>query len=307
MIKTLLLRLSVFLLSLLSLLPFSILYSIADALFIMLYYVIKYRRKVVMENLSNSFPEKSKNELKNIEKEFFKYLCDLIMEIIKTITISEKEMRRRVVVTNPELVQQYFAKGKSIIAVSGHYCNWEYAAMNFCFHNDKKFMIVYKTLSSPVFNKLFIKVRGRFGGIPVAMNQVMRKMVEYKNELTVTVLVGDQTPARTEVNYFTTFLNQPTAVFSGIEKLAKQMDNVVVFYDMKRLKRGYYSYTLVPLIENTKETAPYEITEAHVRYLENMIKKQPQYWLWSHRRWKFKPTVVSQAEDVTSLQREAVL
>jgi len=290
MVKTALVRLSVFLLFLLSLLPFWILYIIADILFLLLFYVVQYRRKVVQENLRNSFPGKSKDELAVIEKDFFKYLCDLIIEIIKGISISEKEMRKRVVVTNPELVQQYFEKGKSIIAVSGHYCNWEFAAMNFCFHNDKKFMIVYKPLSNPVFNDLFIKIRARFGGIPVAMNQVMRKMVQYKNELTVTVLVGDQTPGKEEINYFTTFLNQQTAVFLGIEKLAIHLDKVVVFYDMKRLKRGYYSYTLVPLIENAKETAPYEITEAHVKYLESMIKKQPQYWLWSHRRWKFKQT-----------------
>lgn len=291
MITNALLRLSVYLLFLLSLLPFWILYRIADVLFLLLFHVSKYRRKVVQENLRNAFPEKSRDELAIIEKDFFKYLCDLIIEIIKGITISEKEMKRRVVVTNPELVQEYFAKGKSIIAVSGHYCNWEFAAMNFCFHNNKKFLIIYKPLSNPVFNNLFIKIRGRFGGIPVAMNQVMRKMVDYKNELTVSVLVGDQTPAKAEVNYFTTFLNQQTAVFLGIEKLAKHMDDAVVFYDMKRLKRGFYSYTLVPLIENAKETATYEITEAHVRYLESMINKEPQYWLWSHKRWKFKPAV----------------
>jgi KDO2-lipid IV(A) lauroyltransferase len=121
------------------------------------------------------------------------------------------------------------------------------------------------------------------------MKQTMRKMIEYRNEITVTVLMGDQTPVREDTNYFTTFLNQPTAVFLGIEKLAKTLDNVVVFYHMKRLKRGFYSYELTPLFEHPKETAPHEITEAHVKQLEQIIRKEPQYWLWSHRRWKFKP------------------
>jgi len=289
MIKKVLLRLGIFFLYLISLLPFWCLYFISDGLFLVLYYLIKYRREVVQENLQNSFPEKTDSERKFIEKEYFKYLADLIIETIKTISISEKEIKRRVTATNPELVQQYFAQGKSVIAVSGHYCNWEYAAMNFCFYDDKKFMIIYKPLSNTMFDKFFVNVRSRFGGIPVAMKQTMRKMVEYKNELTVSVLVGDQTPTREDANYFTTFLNQPTAVFLGIEKLAKMMDDVVVFYKMERVKRGFYTYTLVPLVENAKQTAPHEITEAHVRCLEAIIREKPQYWLWSHRRWKFKP------------------
>jgi KDO2-lipid IV(A) lauroyltransferase len=114
-------------------------------------------------------------------------------------------------------------------------------------------------------------------------------MVEYRKELTVSVLVGDQTPVMHEVTYFAKFLNQPTAVFLGIEKIAKTIDAAVVFYDMKRVKRGYYTYTLVPLTENPKQTAEHEITDMHVQYLDGMIRKEPQYWLWSHRRWKFRP------------------
>jgi Kdo2-lipid IVA lauroyltransferase/acyltransferase len=292
MLKKTLLKLGIRFLSFISRLPFWALYILSDILYGVLYYVIKYRRKVVQENLKNSFPEKSQEELDAIEKAYFKYLADLIVEIIKSITISEKELMRRVIVTNPELIQSYFAQGKSIIAVSGHYCNWEFAALNFGCNNDKKFLIIYKPLSNQIFNDLFVMIRSRFGGIPVPMNQTMRKMVQLKNEQTVSVLVGDQTPLKGDTNYFTTFLNQPTAVFLGIEKLAVQMDDVVVFYDMKRVARGYYSYTLVPLIDDAKKTAPYEITEAHVRHLEGMIIKEPQYWLWSHRRWKFKPELV---------------
>jgi KDO2-lipid IV(A) lauroyltransferase len=294
MIKKGLSRLGIFFLYLISLLPFWLLYIISDILFIVLYYIIHYRRKVVQENLRNSFPEKSKPELDDIEKEYFKYLADLIVETIKMISISEKEIKRRVIATNPAMVENYFAEGRSVIAVGGHYCNWEMAALNFCFYNKEKFLIVYKPLSNTLFDDFFFKIRSRFGGIPVPMKQTMRKMIEYKNEQFVSVLVGDQTPVRAEANYFTTFLNQPTPVFLGIEKLAKAMNHVVVFYDMMRIKRGYYSYTLIPIIENPKETKPYEITEAHVRCLESIIRAEPKYWLWSHRRWKFKPEDIQQ-------------
>jgi len=289
MIKKGLSRLGIFFLYLTSLLPFWFLYFIADTLFLVLYYIVHYRKKVVKENLLNSFPEKTQKERDHIAKEYFKYLADLIVETIKTISISEKEIQQRVIPVNPGILDKYFEQGRSVIAVSGHYCNWEYAALNFCLYDDKKFMIVYKPLSNEFFDDFFKKIRSRFGGIPVAMNQTVRKMVEYKNEITVTVLVGDQTPVKAEANYFTSFLNQETPVFLGIEKLARSMDTVVLFYEMKRIKRGYYSYSLIPLFENPKQTEPYEITKAHVQQLETIIKKEPQYWLWSHRRWKFKP------------------
>jgi KDO2-lipid IV(A) lauroyltransferase len=289
MIKKGFLRLGILFLYLTSLLPFWFLYLISDVLFLIIYYIVHYRRNVVQQNLANAFPEKTAKERHDIERKYYRYLADLVVETIKMITVSEKQIRKRVVATNAELVHEYFAKGKSIIAVAGHYCNWEMAALNFNFVTDKRFMIVYKPLSNHTFDEFFVKIRSRFGGQPVAMKQTLRKMVEYRKELTVSVLVGDQTPVMHEVTYFTNFLNQPTAVFLGIEKISKTIDAAVVFYDMKRVKRGYYTYTLVPLTENPKQTAEHELTDMHVHYLEGMIRREPQYWLWSHRRWKFKP------------------
>ncbi|QEC80279.1 lysophospholipid acyltransferase family protein [Mucilaginibacter ginsenosidivorax] len=282
-------RLGILFLYLTSLLPFWFLYLISDVLFVIIYHIVHYRRAVVQQNLANAFPEKTIEERQDIERKYYHYLADLIVETVKMITVSEKQIQKRVVATNAQLVHEYFAKGKSIIAVAGHYCNWEMAALNFNFVTDNRFMIVYKPLNNEIFNDFFIQIRSRFGGQPIAMKQTMRKMVEYRKELTVSVLVGDQTPGVNEVNYFTTFLNQPTAVFLGIEKISKTIDAAVVFYDMKRVKRGYYTYTLVPLTETPKQTAEHELTEMHVQYLEGMIRKEPQYWLWSHRRWKFKP------------------
>jgi len=289
MIKNTGLKLCILLLYLISLFPLWLLYIVSDGLYILLYYVALYRRKVVQQNLRNAFPEKSTAELKTIEKKFFRYLGDFIVETVKAITMSEKELRRRVVLTNPEVISRYYAQGRNIIVVGGHYCNWELAGLNFAFYTDKKFMIVYKPLANAVFDRFFYRIRSRFGTIPVAMRQTYRKLLEYKNELTTMALLGDQIPAMQDANYFTTFLNQPTAVFLGIEKLARSMNSVVLFYNMKRIKRGYYSYTLIPLFENPKQTEPYEITKGHVKHLESLIINEPQYWLWSHRRWKFKP------------------
>ncbi len=274
---------------LLSLLPFWFLYLVSDLLFVILYYLVGYRRNVVQENLRNSFPEKSEQERKTIEKKYFKYMADLMMETIKSVSMSKKEVKRRMVCTNPELVEHYFKQNKSILAAAGHYGNWEMACLDFGFLTDKTKLIVYKPQSSEVFTDFINKTRSRFGAIMISMRQTLRKMIEYKNELTFTVLAADQTPARNEALYFTTFLNQPTAVFIGVEKLSTIRDCVVIFYRIDLVKRGHYTYTLVPLIENPKETKPFEITKAQIGYLETLIKERPEYWLWSHRRWKIKP------------------
>ncbi|MBD1394678.1 lysophospholipid acyltransferase family protein [Mucilaginibacter sp. ZB1P21] len=272
-----------------SLLPFWFLYLVSDFLYLIIYYVIKYRRGVVADNLRNSFPQKSEAERIKIAKQYFHYMADLLVETFKMISISEKELLTRMRITNPEIVDHYFAQNRSIIAAAGHYCNWEMAALAFGRLTPNKTIIVYKPLTNPTFDAFLNKQRARFGAMMVTMKQTLRTMIALKDELTISVLASDQTPVRHEITYFTTFLNQPTAVFLGIEKIAKMTNAVVVFYRIERIKRGYYTYTLVPLIENPKETAQYEITNTHVAYLDKQIKETPQYWLWSHRRWKFKP------------------
>ncbi|HEY8784372.1 MAG TPA: lysophospholipid acyltransferase family protein [Mucilaginibacter sp.] len=289
MIKKGLSRLGTFFLYLVSLLPFWFLYLIADLLFILLYYVTGYRRRVVQENLRNSFPEKSEEERKFIEKKYFKYMADLMMETIKSVSMSAKSVHRRMICINPELMEYYFSKGKSIIAAAGHYGNWEMACLSFGFLTDKRRLIVYKPQSNDVYTDFFNRTRSRFGATMISMRQTLRKMIEYKNELTFTVLASDQTPTREDAKYFTNFLNQQTAVFLGVEKLTKVRDCAVIFYRIDLVKRGHYTYTFVPLVEEPKITKPYEITEIHVKYLESLIREKPEYWLWSHRRWKIKP------------------
>jgi KDO2-lipid IV(A) lauroyltransferase len=283
----------IFFLYLLSLFPFWLLYIISDILYIILYYLAGYRRKVVSENLANAFPEKSEAERKTIEKKYFRYMADLMLETIKSVSMSEKQVKRRMVCTNPEIVAHYFGQGKSILAAAGHYCNWEMACLDFGFLTEHTKLIVYKPQSSEIFTDFINRTRSRFGAIMIPMRQTLRKLIEYKNELTFTVLAADQTPSREEAMYFTNFLNQPTAVFLGVEKLSSLRDCAVVFYRIDLVKRGYYTYTLVPLVENPKEMKPFEITRIQVSYLEDLIRERPEYWLWSHRRWKIKPSEVA--------------
>jgi KDO2-lipid IV(A) lauroyltransferase len=216
-------------------------------------------------------------------------MADLMMETVKSVSISAKELQRRMKPTNAGLAEAYFSRGKSILAAAGHYGNWEMACLEFGFLTGNRRIVIYKPQSNQVFTDFFNRTRSRFGVTLVAMRQTLRKIVEYKNELTFTVLASDQTPAREDAKYFIDFLNQPTAVFLGVEKISKMMDCVVIFYKIERIRRGYYQYTLVPLCEDPKNTRPHEITELHVRYLEGLIKEKPEYWLWSHRRWKIKP------------------
>ncbi|AMR33072.1 lauroyl acyltransferase [Mucilaginibacter sp. PAMC 26640] len=272
-----------------SLLPFWFLYLVSDVLYLIIYYLLKYRRRVVTDNLRNAFPDKTDPERLKIEKLYYKYMADLLVETFKMISINEKELRKRMHLVNPEIVGHYFKQGKSIIAAAGHYGNWEMSALAFGMLTSNKTIIVYKPLSNPTFDAFLNKQRARFGSMLVTMKQTLRTMIALKDELTVSVLASDQTPVRHEITYFTTFLNQPTAVFLGIEKIAKMTDAAVVFYRIERVKRGYYTYELIPLIDHPKETAQYEITNTHVAYLDKQIKETPQYWLWSHRRWKYKP------------------
>ncbi len=283
-----------FFLYLLSLLPFWILYLLSDFIFIFVYYVFGYRRKVVEENLRNSFPEKTVGERRIIERKFYRHLCDLIVETVKMFTISKKRLERRITGKNINIAEDALKRGRSVIGAVGHYGNWEIANLRASYETVYPKIVVYKSLTNKVFDEAFRKMRSRFGAILVDMPNATRTMMEYRHNSAFNLLVSDQTPVKGDMNYFTEFLNQPTAVFLGIEKMAKLLNSVVIFCDIRKVKRGHYECTFVPLISEPKTTAPYEITEAHVRYLEKVIREQPEYWLWSHRRWKFKPENTNQ-------------
>ncbi|MGB4397964.1 MAG: lysophospholipid acyltransferase family protein [Daejeonella sp.] len=285
----LLFRLIASLLKLISLLPFWILYLLSDILFFFLYYLFKYRRQVVQANLANAFPEKSVKERAAIERRYFSFLADMIVESVKSISITKQELKQRYQFENLGDITKHLEKGRSVIAVSGHYGNWEWGPLGIALELNHDVLVVYKPMTDKNFDHLLNKVRSRFGTVMIPMKQTLRKVAEYKNKPHVLVLVGDQTPTRDESQYFTTFLNQPTAVFLGVEKIALKTNNPIIYFSIKRIKRGYYTSVVKPLIDNPRKCSEYEITDAHTDELENLIINNPDFWLWSHRRWKFKP------------------
>ena len=206
-----------------SLLPFWIFYSLSDFVFVLLYYVVGYRKKVVYENLKNAFPEKTHAEIKRIERRFFRYLCDLILETFKTLTVSKKTMLTHCKMNEDaqKIFDSYYAQQKSIIIVMGHFGNWEWAGA--VFDNSKQQLyVLYHQLSNPYFNKLIIKMRTRLGTKLIEMKSTLRDMVANRKEITATAFIADQTPFP-ENAYWTTFLNQDTPVFTGTEKIAQKM------------------------------------------------------------------------------------
>lgn len=273
---------------LISLLPFWLMYLVSDFFFVIMYYVLGYRKKVVLENLRNSFPEKSEKELNEICVAFYKYLCDLFLETFKTLTISKKTMLAHCKMNEDaqKLFDAYYAEQKSIIIVMGHFGNWEWAGN--VFDNSKhQLYVLYHQLSNKYFNNLIIKMRTRFGTKLIEMKSTLRDMVSNRKNITATAFIADQTPFP-ENAYWTTFLNQDTPVFTGTEKIAQKFNYPVIYVTIKRMKRGYYEIFAEPLFDNPKETTEGEISEAHIRRLEKDIRQQPEIWLWSHRRWKHK-------------------
>lgn len=283
--------LGVFFCVLISYLPFSLLYVLSDFLYLLVYKIIGYRKKVVRENLRNSFPNYSELALLKIEKQFYHYLCDTILETTKLISISKSELRKRVKVKNSERFYELIKEGKNISIVFGHFYNWEWLAA--AIHTNAsqlKIFGIYKPLSNKAFDKMFFKMRSRSGLQPVPMQTAMRTIIkDSKNQFGV-ILISDQTPSNVESSYWANFLNQPTPIFLGTEKISEHFNNSVVFVDVTRVKRGFLEIEFVILTESTKDLKEFEVTELHTRYLEKRIIENPAYWLWSHRRWKHKPT-----------------
>jgi len=272
-----------------SIMPFFILYSISDFLFLFFYYVIRYRKKVVFTNLRNSFPDKSEKEIKKIARKFYHNLCDLIVEVMKGKTISSKRMLRRIRYKNLDIVDRLYNEGRSVLAVCGHIGNWEWVGMSMKYVLKHKFFAVIKPLTSKFWNNYMTKLRLRFAGEGlIPFKQTFRVLVKNREHPTLTLLAGDQTPTKSEIEYWTTFFNQDTPLFIGTEKIAKSLDMAVLFFNIQRIKRGRYEVEISVLTENPKKTADNEITEMHVRALENAIQKHPDNWLWSHKRWKHK-------------------
>ncbi|MEJ5996056.1 lysophospholipid acyltransferase family protein [Pedobacter sp. Du54] len=279
-------HIGIFFLYVLSLFPLPVLLVFARLLYFPLYYIVGYRKNVVRENLENSFPKKSRKEIIQIEKTFYKYFVDLIFEVIKMSTISKKELLTRVKFNNLAQVEAYFSRNESVLACTGHYGNWELCMLALGARLSAPEYVIYKPLTNKVFEEWLLKIRTRFGNIFIAMRQTLRVIIATKDQPTMFCFASDQTPTRTEVQYTLNFLNQPTAVLLGLEKIALQTNRPVFFFDVVSVKRGYYEVNCFPLCLAPKETKDHEITDLLYKFLENRITESPPFWLWSHRRWK---------------------
>lgn len=281
-------KFGVFMLSVISLLPFFVLYAIADAFYFLLYRVFGYRKKVVRQNLVKSFPEKDLHEIKNIEKTYYKFLASLMVEVIKMKSISKKELNKRVKFKNTDLVEAYLKNNESVLFCSAHYGNYEWVCMGIGLNFSGQHYPIYKPLSNESFDNWFLKMRSKFGNKMVSMRQTLRAIQASKNTASMFTFGSDQAPTKEDSLFWTDFLNQDTSIQLGIEKIAKKTNRPVFYLKINYLKRGYYEVDCVPICLNPSETEEFEITEMHVRFLESYISENPAYWLWSHRRWKLK-------------------
>jgi KDO2-lipid IV(A) lauroyltransferase len=272
-----------------TLLPLRVLYLFSDLLYYILYYIISYRRKVVTENLKNSFPEKSEQERKTIEKKFYRHLADLIVETFKLTHMSKRSQKKRFTYSNLEIIDKLREDKRDIIAVMGHYNNWEWPTL-LPYYLKYKTIIIYKPLQNKYFNGYMNNNRSKFGILLTPTSHVIRDIICFKNKgiNTLSIFISDQIPAKGDIKYWTTFLNQDTAVFTGAGKIAAKYDMAVVFFHLRKVKRGHYNLDIELLHDHTAGLSENAITETHVRRLEEIIKEKPEYWIWSHRRWKHK-------------------
>lgn len=274
-----------------ALLPFWALYILSDILYPIIYYVARYRRKVVSANLENSFPLKTKKERLKIEKKFYRHFSDYFFETIKLLHVSSEAVQNRIKFNNLHLIsEQLDAKG-SIILMLGHYGNWEWVtSIGLGFHDRTKTAQIYRPLNNKAFNLIFLKIRSRFGSDNISKYKVLRAIVKMKKERERYIIgfISDQSPSVRNIHYWTQFLNQETPVFTGTERIAKQTDFAVLYLDVNKVGRGKYSCDIKLISDNPKNEKDFVITEKYVREMEKTIIREPSYWLWTHRRWKYK-------------------
>lgn len=271
--------------------PKGIQFLISDFFYLIIYRILNYRKEVVRNNLKNAFPEKDASQITAIEKRFYRHFADGFLEWIYPLNRDAKTMDRYYRFKNPEVLNDLFNRGISVAGVLGHYGNWEWLSL-LPVHVHHKIWAIHKPLKNKHFNGLINGLRSKYGVNMVSTNDSFRLLRREKDsgEVTLTYFLADQSPQKSKIKYWTKFLNQDTPIFLGAEQIAKKLDMAVVFFDIRKIKRWHYEIEFTVLAEKPKEYPPMAITEMHVRALEDRIKKEPEWWLWSHRRWKHKRT-----------------
>ncbi|MBP3512251.1 MAG: lysophospholipid acyltransferase family protein [Prevotella sp.] len=273
----------------LSLLPMRVHYVFSDMLFFVVFHVLHYRRRTVWVNLVTSFPEKPEEELLDIERRFYRWFCDYIAETVKLLTISRSEIRRRMVFKNPEVIDRCVASGQSCAVYLGHYCNWELVtSLPLWVAGGAQCGQIYHPLENKLFDRLFLRLRERLGAVCIPMNETLRRIVEYGREGRPVVIgyISDQVPFWWNMHHWCDFLHHDTPVLSGTERIARKLDHAVFYLEVNRVARGRYEAEFRPITRAPREMAEYEITDIYFRMLEETIRRNPEYWLWTHKRWK---------------------
>ena len=274
---------------LLSLLPLCVHYVLSDALYFLVYRLLHYRVKVVRKNISESFPEKDASELRHIERGFYHWFCDYIVESVKLLTMSQRQMKRRLVFKGTDVVDQVVAEGQSCAVYLGHYCNWEWiTSLPLWVTPAAQCGQIYHAIENPLFDRLFLRLRQRFGAVCIPMAETLRRIIKYRQEGRPVVIgyISDQVPFWNNIHHWCQFLNHDTPVLTGTERLARQTGHAVCYMDVRRVRRGYYEAEFQLISREPKQLAEYEVTDEYFRRLEASIRRDPACYLWSHNRWK---------------------
>jgi KDO2-lipid IV(A) lauroyltransferase len=267
--------------------PFWWLYLKSDLAYFLVYHVARYRRKVVRQNLLNSFPDKDEREIKHIERRFYQNLCDLFVEAPKMLRMKKNGYRNRIHYTNPELVKQLYEQGNNVFYAIPHSGNWEWFGKMIPELTQHKGLAVYKRVENPVFERLMLYIRTCHSTLEmVESNSVLRRLAQLRDSQTAVLMMADQTSHGLAQDYWTDFLHQDTCWFTGIERIAQKLDYAIVFVDMRRQGRGRYEVSYELITDDPKTIEEDQIMEQYVRCVERFIQENPDNWLWSHRRWK---------------------
>lgn len=272
-----------------SLLPFWVHYLIADVLYFLLYHIIRYRIRVVRTNLASAFPEKSEEERRRIEREFYQWFCDYIAESIKLLTVSKKNIKRRMVFKGTELIEQCIAEGQSMGFYLGHYCNWEWiTALPLWITPEAQCSQIYHPIENKDIDNLFLRLRQRHGSICIPMADTLRKILEFKKEGKVFLVgyISDQTPNWNNIHHWCDFLHHDTPVLTGAERIIRKFNHAVFYVEERRIRRGYYEAEFKLMTRDPQSLEEFALTDDYFKRLEESIRRAPAYWLWSHNRWK---------------------
>lgn len=272
-----------------TLLPLRALHLLSDILWPIFYHVVRYRRDVVERNLRNAFPEKSPEERRKIAKRFYRHLTDVIVETLKAKHMTPEQIKKRFSVPDTSLTDRFFSEGRDVVAMGSHYNNWEWlSALQLSLKHQA--ITIYKPLKNKDFDHFLYNIRIRFGMWVTPMNHIVRDLLKCRSEkiLTMSGFIGDQTPPPDENAYWTTFLNQDTGFYRGAEKVAVKYDIPVIFVNIVKRRRGFYEIEYSLISEHPRDEEPNAIIARYASRLEEVIRARPEYWLWSHRRWKYK-------------------